>query len=522
MTPLMTPPTIGEKKGAPMNALRASITSRTGIVLSETFINALLAFLTYAVIVRITDLATVGLWALVSSLMAFARSVDVWSRGVSSFVAQARAVQGDSAAATYVSTAALAGAGGYAVVTLAAAPLLWWGLGLVVDETAEALMIDILPLMLVSFWLNSVGGIYQLGFLGFERPGLKAIQTIGGSLIFLFGTVLLAPHYGLAGMVIAQISQGTAMLLFALLVFHIGMMRGQAFRLFDGGMVHQLASFGSKAIGLGAMQLLTEPILRLIANQFGGLASVGVVDFASRLCQIPRTFIGAIGQTMVPSFARAAHGSEEEQRRLFDQSRALIVPLSATMMASTIGGAYLAGWLFIEQTGIDAALVTTILAIGWLSNLVASTEYFMLFGRRNLKMLTLSHLVMVGGMLALGLVGGVAIGFLGGITGAMAGVVLSSWLLVVLTDRPGRASCGPSRPRFDRTLLLGLLTLLVLTGQLYMVATGILPTWITAGVGTVLIGLIVAILTPWRTLITISGSIDRVASSEAKECNRHS
>src|SRR3546814_8197103 len=73
-----------------MSALRASIRSRTGIVLSETFINALLAFVTYAVIVRITDLATVGLWALVSSLMAFARSVDVWSRGVSAFVAQAR------------------------------------------------------------------------------------------------------------------------------------------------------------------------------------------------------------------------------------------------------------------------------------------------------------------------------------------------------------------------------------------------------------------------------------------------
>ena len=60
-----------------MKALWTGVKSRTGIVLSETFINALLAFLTYAVIVRITDLATVGLWALVSSVMAFARSVDV-------------------------------------------------------------------------------------------------------------------------------------------------------------------------------------------------------------------------------------------------------------------------------------------------------------------------------------------------------------------------------------------------------------------------------------------------------------
>src|SRR3546814_2474638 len=117
------------------------------------------------------------------------------------------------------------------------------------------------------------------------------------------------------------------MLVFALTVFHLGMMRHIAFRLFDRHMILQLAGFGSKAIGLGAMQLLTEPILRLIANHFGGLESVGIVDFASRLCQIPRTFVGAIGQTMVPAFARATHASAIKQRRLFDHGRAMVGPL---------------------------------------------------------------------------------------------------------------------------------------------------------------------------------------------------
>src|SRR3546814_3415978 len=82
---------------------------------------------------------------------------------------------------------------------------------------------------------------------------------------------------------------------------------------------------------------------------------------------------------MVPAFARATHASAIEQRRLFDHGRAMVVPLSVSMMAATIGGAYLAGWIFIEQTGIDAALITAILAVGWLANLATSTEYFMLF-----------------------------------------------------------------------------------------------------------------------------------------------
>src|SRR3546814_7527278 len=79
---------------------------------------------------------------------------------------------------------------------------------------------------------------------------------------------------------------------------------------------------------------------------------------------------------------------------LFDHGRAMVVPLSVSMMAATIGGAYLAGWIFIEQTGIDAALITAILAVGWLANLATSTEYFMLFGHRQLRMLTMSHIVM--------------------------------------------------------------------------------------------------------------------------------
>ncbi len=269
------------------------------------------------------------------------------------------------------------------------------------------------------------------------------------------------------------------------------------------------------------MQLLTEPILRLIANHFGGLASVGIVDFASRLCQIPRTFIGSIGQTIVPAFARAAHGSAAEQLRLFDHARSIIVPLSVAMMASTIGGAYLAGWIFIEQTGIDAALITAILAVGWLSNMLASTEYFMLFGRRNLRVLGASHVVMVGGMLGLGFVGGLLGGFPAAMAGAMLGVVMSSWVLFRWTERQEGEVLQIGNIARSRTLLLTLVTLLVLGGQLYMAATGCVPPWIVAAAGTALTGVFVIVLTPWRSLIAIAGSIDDVASGNPEECNRH-
>lgn len=503
-------------------AWRQALGSRTSIVLSENVINALFALLTYAVIVRITDLATVGLWAMVSSVMGLARSVDVWSRGVSAFVAEARVTDGDGAAATYVSTAAISGAAGYALVTLAAAPLLLGGLGLALDAGAERALADILPLMLAGFWLTSMSGIYQLGFLGFERPGFKAVQTIGGSVIFLVGTVVLAPHYGLSGMIIAQIIQGIAMLLFAVAVFHIGMLGRRRIQLFDRQKVVQLVTFGSKAIGLGAMQLSTEPILRVIANHFGGLAGVALVDFASRLCQVPRTLVGAIGQTMVPAFARTARGSPAVQEQLFNRARAIVVPLSSALMMAVVGAAYLAGWVFIGETDITLALVTALLAAGWWVNLATSTEYFRFFGRRNLRVLTGNHVVMIAAMLMFGWAGGWAAGLLGAIGGAMAGVATAA-LMLILSHNAGRMPtvdrAGARPPTIGRaagrSIALCLATFLVFGCQILAVSRGDWSTPVVAIGGAIVVALVLTLLTPWRELIQSVAAIDNIADGRA-------
>src|SRR3546814_2302474 len=108
----------------------------------------------------------------------------------------------------------------------------------------------------------------------------------------------------------------------------------------------------------------------------------------------------------------------------------------------------------------------------------------MLFGHRQLRMLTMSHIVMVGGMLLFGFLGGFAGDFIGAVTGAMAGVVASAAVLLFLTDKPW-TEVDRDAPQFGRSIWLVSLTLLVLAGQLYMAAAGIFPIWIAAAAGTV-------------------------------------
>src|SRR3546814_7873792 len=109
----------------------------------------------------------------------------------------------------------------------------------------------------------------------------------------------------------------------------------------------------------------------------------------------------------------------------------------------------------------------------WSSD-VCSSDLFMLFGHRQLRMLTMSHIVMVGGMLLFGFLGGFAGDFIGAVTGAMAGVVASAAVLLFLTDKPW-TEVDRDAPQFGRSIWLVSLTLLVLAGQLYMAAAGIFP-----------------------------------------------
>ena len=66
------------------------ICSPSGVVVVETLLLACLMFGTFSVLVRVTDLETVGLWVLVNALLSFSRAADFWSRGLSSFVGEAR------------------------------------------------------------------------------------------------------------------------------------------------------------------------------------------------------------------------------------------------------------------------------------------------------------------------------------------------------------------------------------------------------------------------------------------------
>lgn len=409
--------------------------ARSSIAIIETAMTSLLSFVTYAAILRFTSLETVGLWVLLSSLLGISRAADIWSRGISSYVSQERVEHDDQAAATYVTTAALSGAVGYFLIILIAMPVLYFSAPFLVEPEQQQIIRDIIPYMGIAFWLMSMGIVYQLGFLGFGLPIYKAAQCISGALLFLILIILIVPQYGLIGLIFAQILQALYMLLFAIYCFHGRIVSMKIQQIWDSGKFKNLFIFGSKATGIGILQLLTEPLLRLIANHFGGLSSVAIVDLAAKLIAIIRNILGSIGQNLVPSFATKKNNSNVQLRLYFSNVVDLTFCLSLPLTALMIAASPLLSWVILGSLQLGLQAIVIIFALGWWFSIIASPSYYLIFGWRQVRILTLSQAMMLMGMALLGVIGGWVGGLYYALMGAMMGVTISSLWLIIKVHR---------------------------------------------------------------------------------------
>ncbi len=419
--------------------------SQSSVVVAETVLVAVLMFATYSLLVRVTDMRTVGLWVLVNSLLGFSRLADFWTAGLSSFVGEARGKGDPAGAAGFVSTAVLTGALGYLLLATAAGPILYAFAGRLAGPEQTQTLRAILPLMPSPSGCPGVGGAYQLGFLGFGRPLLKAVQTVCGAAVFLVGALMLAPHYGLWGILVSQAIQAIVMLLYAVAVFHAQIARTAHTQLWNPDRFRALAAFGMKATVVGGLQLGIEPTIRLLVSQFGGLAAVPVVDVASRLVMALRSVITSLGQLLVPSFARsaatAADGPDGVPAGLYGDVSRLFVPLSVSGFSLLLSLGPLIEEVILGRRGTGLVAFLWILSGAWFTSTVTSPAYFLLVGRRQLRPLFWGVAIMTGGAGVCGVVGG----GLGGVAGALVGVgvaITASSIYIVYAanalHRPGR------------------------------------------------------------------------------------
>lgn len=414
---------------------KGQLTRLAAVPVLETLALAILMVTNFAVIVRIFDPEEIGLWLLVNALLGFSRSADFWSRGLSSFVGEARGRSDPQRACDFVHTAVLSSVFGYLVLAMFAGLLVWAFSGYLIGAAQTETLAGILPYMIASSWLMSVAGVYQAGFLGFDRPSLKAAQTIGGALVFLATISLLKNEWGLMGLVAAHIAQGAYMLAIAIVAFSALAIRNSCRIRGSFDAFRELYRFGAKMLAIGGIQLAIEPLSRLLVAKFGGLADVMLFEMASRLVMQVRGVLVSAGQILVPTFAKLNDAGYAEQASIYVLTRHYTLVFGAPAFAMLIALAQPIGAYWIGNAHTVFPVLVALLALGWLSNTVASTAYFLCMGRRELRPVFVTHAIMTLGTLVLGTLGGLAGGILGVVIGITLSIFASSIYLIRETER---------------------------------------------------------------------------------------
>jgi len=241
------------------------------------------------------------------------------------FVAQYAARENHDRVALLLQTALLSVGAALALVDVALYPLARWALAFVLPHDRVAGAYAILPLALVSLWVNVISLLMQAGLVGLQRIALCNSIEMFGSLSYLFLAFALVPRHGLLGLAYAQALQGAVFLLITWRLLRGSITALPIFpRRWDHALFGEMAGYGLQFQIITASQALREPITKALLAKFGGLSMTGYYDLASRWVVTIRELIVQANQVLIPAISHLRERDPESIPAVYRESYRLV------------------------------------------------------------------------------------------------------------------------------------------------------------------------------------------------------
>jgi O-antigen/teichoic acid export membrane protein len=444
------------------------LTRNATVSVAQVIFSGLVLFVVYRYLIDHLGAEQLGLWSVVLASTSVARLSDMGLTGsVVKFVARYRALKDEVQAADVVQTAAISIAGVMAILCIAVYPLLDDVLALAVPEKSMAQALLILPWAVFSLWIGSVGSVFQSALDGCQRMDIRNVLMVVGNILFLVATLCLVPGYGLVGLAIGQIMQGTLLLLVSWLTLRrqlkslpwLPMLWSKAkFK----EMLGYAVNFQINAIAI----LLFDSIIKLLMSRYGGLSSAGYYEMANQLVAKLRALLISANQALVPTVAELHEAVPEKIRELYLKVYRMLLFVSFPLYAGILISLPIISVLWIGHIEAHFLLFGALLCVGWGINTLIAPAYFINLGTGNLKWNTIAHVSMAIINLLLGLFLGKVVGALGVVIAAMTALVFASGLVIFALHRQYQISFGMIFPREHIPLMLAAIVSIALSGWL--------------------------------------------------------
>jgi len=415
---------------------------------------ALLFF--YRYLLDTIGVAAVGVWSVVLATTSVGRIADFgMGGGVSRFVARTNVEENSSRAARYVETAMLSSALATALMVVIALPLLKLLLASIVPPESIEIANALLPYALLSFWIVNLTSVLQGGLDGALRVDLRNVIMIGSSVLQVGLGVLFVQWKGIMGLAYAQLSQALIVLLTTWMVLRLWL-PGLSLtpRKWDYHIFRELIGFGWKLQLTSITAMLFEPVTKALLARFGGLASAGYYEAATRMVQQLRALLINANQVLVPAIADSEERDRGRARALYRESyRAvsfLVIPIAGVMIVSLPAISRL--WIghYEKRFVVFAALLT----VGWFANALTGPSYFAAIGAGRIRWNLLGHVVIALLNVAAGYTLGMIYGGTGVVVGTVIALIAGSGVVVVYNHREQGESMAELFPAGTALLLL--------------------------------------------------------------------
>jgi O-antigen/teichoic acid export membrane protein len=395
---------------APAPAARnAAQTARNAAAAAlQVLVTGLLFLFLYRYLLATIGAVRLGIWSLVLAATNVSRLSGLGLQGSAvRFVARYLARGERTSAALVVETAWLSTALVIGAAALVGYPVIARVLAHLLDGSSLADAMALLPYALASLWINVLIGILQSGLDGCQRADLRSGATIFANIAYLLLAVAVVPLWGLVGLAMAQLAQSLFLLLWswarlrAVLPELAPLPHRWRSSLF-GEMIRYGANFQAESI----LAMLHDPIVKALLAHFGGLASVGYFEMASRLVLQVKQLVTAGFQVLVPVIAEHHETEPLRVRQLYAGAAELLVYVAVPVFAGLALAAPLIGRLWIGHEVSAFVWDLDFLSAAWLVNALSMPAMSANFGTGYIGWHTVAAALMASLNVVLGVVAG--------------------------------------------------------------------------------------------------------------------
>jgi O-antigen/teichoic acid export membrane protein len=350
-------------------------------------------FFLYRFLLAVIGPANLGVWSLVVATSSLVQLANFGLAGsIVKQVAGYEAAKDFKRLSLAVQTAAISMAILCALVVMAAWPLIKQYLAFAIQGNEYRAALEITPVALAAFWVMMLSGIYQGALYGCQRivarNGILIVETV----LYLLMCVLLAPRYGLAGLVWARLALNCITLALTVLILkrHVPQLPVIPYR-WDRAVFREVFAYAANFQIISLLVLLCDPLTKGFLGHYASISAVGYYEMANKMIQQFRALILGANQVLVPVFVRLSKLDPIRMQSVYDVSYQAIFFLSIVLFGFVAAATPVLSEVWLGRDEPAFVWPMLLLCVGWCVNSMGIPAYHASLGSGKLKFNVVAH-----------------------------------------------------------------------------------------------------------------------------------